>query len=327
MKFLKARYKPKQILRHVGMVAAGLVIIVLYNGLAALVIHWLVGIHLGLDIFVDDLKDTQLAQVLINGLFLDGVFLLLVRHFWLRRKTAKFWRSMHTSLMVIAIAVFITGAILPSALFIKARQSNDKFACEQEITLQQAYNAAFPINTDTGVGTAFAIDDHGTLVTAYHVIEGAKTIGIGVYRIEHELKVIKVNKEYDVALLKYDRPTPDFLPLTSTFRVGQPVYEIGWPISADDAGPATVTKGIISRTVSSEDARESGDDIPDGLSFIQTDAATNPGNSGGPLVNACGAVGVVNSSYTTDEAEGSNLQSGLNYATSSKSVRHALNLK
>ncbi len=319
----KMRRTPKQILQNAGMAIVSLLVIGIYGSLVAVIIYWLVGIHLGFDVFKDELTYTQLAQVLVGSLFLDGVSLLLVRHFWLQKKTAKFWHYVRACALIIASLVFITMVIVPSILLSRGRQGGD-YGCKQAITLRQAFRSSFPIYTDVSNGTAFAIDNHGTLITAYHVIEGAKTIAVGVYHPGTKLEVLKVNKDYDVALLKYPHPTPDFLPLTSTYRIGDPVYEIGWPVSSDDAGGATLTRGVVSRTVTSQNAKDSGDEVPDGLSFIQTDAATSPGNSGGPLVNACGALGVVNSSYTTDTQADSALQSGINYVTSSESVRAAL---
>jgi S1-C subfamily serine protease len=328
MNFHPTRRLPDKLRRNSKKIAVGMaaiIALVVCNALFNTAVSWLVGIHLGFNAFDHSLVDTRRAQLLIVTLIIDGFVLLWVRNRWISKWRGLFWRCIKVGSLLLACLSLVGGIAIPSFLFIRGQHGGD-YGCGQEIGLEQAVNATYPINTDTGGGTAFAIDGHGTLVTAYHVIDGAKTISLGLAGSNPPLKVIRVNKQYDVALLKYDRPTPDYLPLTDTYDITDQVYEIGWPENVDGSGEATITSGIISRDISSQDANDSGDKVPTHMSYIQTDASTNPGNSGGPLLDTCGVVGVMNSSaYSGDPANSAQLE-GINYATSSDAVRYALHL-
>jgi S1-C subfamily serine protease len=274
---------------------------------------------------VNTLWNTERAQIIIATLFIDTLTLLLIRRFWLSKKHSNFWRYVRTTALVLSIISLISGVVLPSVLFIRGQRGED-YGCSKVIDLNRAYNATYPINTESGGGTAFAIDNHGTLLTAYHVIAGAKDITLGD-GTNSKLSIIKVNKAFDVALLHYNKPTPDYIPLTTNYSITDPVYEIGWPDNVDYSGSGTITEGIISRFISTQDARDSDDNVPNHMSYIQTDAATNSGNSGGPLLDYCGAVGVINSSSVTVDNGATTQQYGINYATSSEAVKYALQLK
>jgi serine protease Do len=144
-----------------------------------------------------------------------------------------------------------------------------------------------------GVGSGFIIDAKGYIVTNNHVIEGASRIKIGLQSGERYLaKVIGIDRETDLALLKID--TPQALPVmkfgdSNVVQVGDWVLAIGSPFGLEQ----TVTAGIISKkerdTASSQTFQR----------FLQTDAAINRGNSGGPLINMHGEVIGVNSQIAT----------------------------
>lgn len=144
-----------------------------------------------------------------------------------------------------------------------------------------------------GVGSGFIIDAKGYIVTNNHVIEGASRIKIGLLSGERYLaKVIGIDRETDLALLKIDAPQP--LPVmkfgdSNVVQVGDWVLAIGSPFGLEQ----TVTAGIISKkerdTASAQTFQR----------FLQTDAAINRGNSGGPLVNMRGEVIGVNSQIAT----------------------------
>ena len=133
------------------------------------------------------------------------------------------------------------------------------------------------------LGSGFIIDPAGYIVTNNHVIEGADEITVTLHDgTSLKAKLIGHDDRTDVALLKVDSPTP--LPAvpfadSDTARVGDWVLAIGNPFGLG----GSVTAGIVS-------AR--GRDIRQGPydDFIQTDAAINRGNSGGPLFNMDGQV-------------------------------------
>ena len=144
-----------------------------------------------------------------------------------------------------------------------------------------------------GVGSGFIIDPKGYIVTNNHVIDGATRITIGLLTGERfRGKVIGVDKETDLAVIKIDAPHD--LPVmkfgdSNSTQVGDWVLAIGSPFGLDQ----TVTAGIISKKERDSQAFTSFQ------RFLQTDAAINRGNSGGPLVNMHGEAIGVNSQIAT----------------------------
>ena len=145
-----------------------------------------------------------------------------------------------------------------------------------------------PPHRSFGWGSGFIVDKKGTIVTNAHVVEGGTHIKVKLHdRREYIAEVLGVDRRTDLALLKIDARGP--LPAvrfgrSEDLRLGQWVFAIGSPYGFD----YTVTRGIVSGL-----ARR----LPDSnyVPFIQTDAAVNPGNSGGPLFNTEGRVIGVNS--------------------------------
>ena len=151
-----------------------------------------------------------------------------------------------------------------------------------------------PVRT---VGSGFIVDKAGYVVTNAHVIEGASRITVKLESgEEHVAKVIGMDDETDLAVLKIDVPRElPFLKFgdSNKAEVGDWVLAIGSPFGLT----RTVTAGIISQT-----KRET----PNASAFkrfIQTDAAINRGNSGGPLVNMDGEVVGVNSQIATSTGD------------------------
>ena len=144
-----------------------------------------------------------------------------------------------------------------------------------------------------GVGSGFIIDPKGYILTNNHVIDGATRITIGLVTGERfRGKVIGIDKETDLAVIKVDAPHD--LPVmkfgdSNAAQVGDWVLAIGSPFGLDQ----TVTAGIISKKERDSQAFSSFQ------RFLQTDAAINRGNSGGPLVNMHGEAIGVNSQIAT----------------------------
>jgi len=138
-----------------------------------------------------------------------------------------------------------------------------------------------------GMGSGFIVHPDGVVLTNAHVVEGADEVRVRLTdRREFKGKVVGVDRLTDVAVVKIDAkglPTVN-LGDPSKIRVGEWVLAIGSPFGFEN----TVTAGIVSGTSRS---------LPEGtyVPFIQTDAAVNPGNSGGPLFNLRGEVIGINS--------------------------------
>ncbi len=162
-----------------------------------------------------------------------------------------------------------------------------------ELTVTGGQDRDIPLLRRSSTGSGFFVDDQGHIITNYHVVDGASQITVRLHDNRTlEAKVLGTSPADDLALLQVN---PDQvrgiapLPLADSDRArpGQMAIAIGSPFRYFN----TVTVGVVSgvgRGLQSILQRP----IPD---MIQTDAALNPGNSGGPLLNASGEVIGVNS--------------------------------
>jgi hypothetical protein len=160
--------------------------------------------------------------------------------------------------------------------------------------------------TDSGEiqGSGFIISKDGKIVTNFHVIKDLNTAEIQLPNGEvfDSLSVLAVDERRDLAIVKVAGFNLSTLQLgnSDVLSVGERVVVVGSPLGLE----ATVTAGILSAK------RDSGK----GFKVLQTDAAVNHGNSGGPLVGASGlAVGVVSSILRSDSAQGINFAIPINY--------------
>src|SRR5690242_706634 len=147
-----------------------------------------------------------------------------------------------------------------------------------------------------GAGSGFLIDPRGYILTNNHVVEGAQTIEVVLGdQSRYQAKFIGADQRNDVALIKIE-PKGKALPVlqlgdSGTIQVGQKVLAIGNPFGFQ----STLTTGVVSalgRTVQTSQTTFIDE-------AIQTDAAINRGNSGGPLINSHGEVIGINSAIYT----------------------------
>lgn len=157
-----------------------------------------------------------------------------------------------------------------------------------------------------GNGTGFFVDSVGHIVTNFHVIEGATKILVHTYSgTTYAASVVGSDRLTDLAVLKVDAPAEEIVPLAladySQVKVGQKAIAVGMPLATGtnmglDRSP-TVTTGIVSakdRSLPIESKTKPGVNDFTIENLLQTDAAVNPGNSGGPLLNSSAEViGVV----------------------------------
>ncbi|MFV2065552.1 MAG: S1C family serine protease [Pirellulales bacterium] len=146
------------------------------------------------------------------------------------------------------------------------------------------YSGFFPVEVPSeGLGSGSVIDQQGHILTNFHVIEDAQQIMVTLVQGKpYPARRVGDDPLNDIAVLKIDAPAEELHPIrmgTSVgLKVGQRVYVIGSPFELE----RTFTTGIISslnRTLPSRNPRRII------KSIIQVDAAMNPGNSGGPLLN------------------------------------------
>ena len=153
-----------------------------------------------------------------------------------------------------------------------------------------------------GAGSGFILTPDGSIVTNYHVINGASSVKVTLYNGDtYDATVIGGDSDYDVAVLKINASglQPVTLGESADVNVGDTVLAIGNPLGE-------LTFSMSQGIVSSCDRAINVDGTP--FNMIQVDCSINPGNSGGPLVNLYGeVVGIVSakySSYSSTTVEG-----------------------
>lgn len=193
------------------------------------------------------------------------------------------------------------------------RESTSTVSSSKELAVADLVENATPavvrIETESGVGSGFVVAEDGYIMTNNHVISGptggvASTIIVTLSDgAEERAMVVGRDPRTDLALLQIDRTGLTPLPLgdLSQTVVGQDVVAIGYALDLERGeGPSfTVTRGIVS--AKNRGISEGAIEI---LGSIQTDAAINHGNSGGPLLNLYGEVVGVNTAIAPDGSGG-----------------------
>lgn len=205
-------------------------------------------------------------------------------------------------------------------------QSSKAAAAVQGAVVRVLAFAADPKNKnaeiESGVGTGVVIKDDGTILTNFHVVAGAKKLRVTFFDgTESEAMVVGVQADKDLAVLKPQRIPDDLeaaiLGSSQQLVPGDLVVAVGFPYGI---GPS-VSSGVVSglnRQFKSPD----GQHTLKGL--IQFDAAANPGNSGGPLVNTSGEViGIVTAILNPTSAR---TFIGIGFATTIESAGSAVGL-
>src|SRR6266516_4222333 len=157
------------------------------------------------------------------------------------------------------------------------------------------------------LGTGFIVDKAGFILTNHHVVDKATKIMVRLEdKSEFQAKLIGSDADTDLAVVKIEagRDLPVLkLGNSDSVKVGDWVLAIGSPFSLDH----TVTHGIIS----AKGRTEIGGARNDFQSFLQTDAAINPVNSGGPLVNMSGEVIGINTAIISETRQSAGLRFAL----------------
>jgi len=155
-----------------------------------------------------------------------------------------------------------------------------------------------PPQEQEGSGSGVIISNDGYIVTNNHVIDGADEINVNLYdNREFKAKVIGNDPNTDLAVIKIDASNLSYLTFANSddVQVGQWVLAVGNPFNLS----STVTAGIVSaKTRNINILRDKAGNLAI-ESFIQTDAAVNPGNSGGALVDLNGNLVGINAAIAT----------------------------
>ncbi len=182
---------------------------------------------------------------------------------------------------------------------------------------QQRKQESKPEMRQSGLGSGVIIAADGYIVTNNHVINGAEKLEVTLNdNRTFEAKVIGSDADTDLALIKIDASDLHVIPMgdSDNLKVGEWVLAVGNPFGLT----STVTAGIVSAKARSISGSVGGSATNGIESYIQTDAAVNPGNSGGALVNLQGQLVGINSAIYS--------QTG-NYAGNSFAIPTAIVVK
>ena len=193
-------------------------------------------------------------------------------------------------------------------------QRTQKGVVEITVTTSQSTNPFGGQQTQQAQGSGFVNDSNGRIITNQHVVEGATSISVRFWNGKtYKAELVGSDPSTDLAVIKVDAPASVLTPLTladsDAVAVGDNVVAIGSPFGLEN----TVTSGIVSalhRQMTSPNNFSIDDSI-------QTDAAINHGNSGGPLLNAEAQVIGVNAQIESDS--GGN--DGVGFAIPSNTVK------
>ena len=250
-------------------------------------------------------------------------FLQRVRHRWQRPARSTVTAALAGALgalVVIALGAGLLGALAPRPVRITQEHIDAAVAksLEEAVLPSPAVRAyetilpsvvrveSFVVDADSkeetryGVDTGVVIVEDGTILTNLHVVQGAERIKVTFYDgLETEALVSGARPEHDLAVIRA-RKLPDDLQAatmnsTQDLAPGDYVFAVGFPFGIGPSLSAGVVSGLR-RSFHSPD----GDRMLTNL--IQFDAAANPGNSGGPLINAEGEVlGIVTAILNPNE--------------------------
>lgn len=228
--------------------------------------------------------------------------------------------QMETSDSPVLIYTTVTPVIIPPAI--------DYISLQDKLV--QLYEKVSPgvvairvLNPNgSSLGSGFVFDKEGHIVTNYHVVENEADLEVAFSSgKKYRGWVAAVDQDSDLAVVQVEVTESELHPLAlgnaAQTKVGQMVVAIGNPFGLE----GTMTIGIVSgkgRTLNSQRTGAGGSVFPTG-DIIQTDAAVNPGNSGGPLLNLDGKVIGVNESILTSGYE--QASSGVAFAISVDTVR------
>lgn len=221
----------------------------------------------------------------------------------LARKAAPFASGVLAAL----VALLLYGLLFPAPQPLTAGQVNESIAqamasatppaaysarvyaaIQPSLVLIQTEAHSSADEAEQGLGSGVVIDDRGDILTSLHVVAGADDISLTFADGSRSgAQVVATQPNHDIAVLRATEPPQQLVPATlgnpNAMHVGDEAFVVGHPLGLYGSMSAGVISGFDRSFVLSNSGRKL-----DGL--IQIDAAVNPGNSGGPLLNRDGQV-------------------------------------
>jgi S1-C subfamily serine protease len=188
-------------------------------------------------------------------------------------------------------------------------KANGKFVARTP----QIEKAAVTVRTAGGHGSGFVISSPGYVLTNHHVVGANRDVIVIIGEQEQHATVVRSNPGRDVALLKLEKifAAEPLQVNADNVNLGEEIYVVGTPL--DESLSFSISRGIIS-------ARR----VVDQRNYYQTDAAVNPGNSGGPVFNAAGnVIGITVAGLFTNDGGSMNI----NYIIPIMDALEALEIK
>ena len=244
--------------------------------------------------------DSDLARGPMPWIALNGVY---HGDYWLL-KAAKFSFTLNKA------ATAFTGSVQ----VVSADEASSRPSLSPEEIVRTASPAVLFLRGTDGTGSGFLVTATGVAVTNAHVAKGQSVLAASTANGQtFNADVQYIDPDLDLALLKLEGNNFAYLPVAdlSTIQAGSSVLAIGTPSRGFQN---TVTKGIVSAIAPM--ATEPG-------TWVQTDAAVNPGNSGGPLLNSSGEVIGITTQKQFVSSDGRPLQ-GISFALSSQDLLKVL---
>ena len=158
---------------------------------------------------------------------------------------------------------------------------------------EPAQRPASPRPAQSASGTGFVVSRDGHLLSCAHVVQGATSVRARIDGRTHEARVLALDRRTDLAILRLSAGGIPALPLgdSASVQLAQDVRVVGYPLTDVLGSSIKITRGTVAGIVDHEGQR-----------LFQVDAAVNPGNSGGPLVNERGEViGVASAKLSGEE--------------------------
>lgn len=218
-----------------------------------------------------------------------------------------------------AVADFQTAAESAVKAAVHIKTETKARTVQADDVFGRMFGQQYYIPPQQGSGSGVVISPDGYIVTNNHVVANADHVTVTFNdRFTTKAKVISTDPATDLAVLKVEEKNLPFMEFgnSDNVKLGQWVLAVGYPLTLD----ATVTAGIVSAKSRSIGINKSQANQPV-ESFIQTDAAVNPGNSGGALVNTDGLLIGINSAIASPTGS----YAGYSYAIPSNIVRKVVN--
>jgi S1-C subfamily serine protease len=259
-------------------------------------------------VFIGGLTTLVVIFLLINSAFLYVISLKIdLKYNVLENQVSDFQTDTSMKINELSSNILQTQQSLDQSITalnssLKTEISKFKASASSDFSgiVEQSISSVLTVRTDVSQGSGFLITEDGYFVTNAHVLlGGTKVFVITSEKDVIEAELIGYSTDFDIALLKMDG---DFEKLgiadSNNIQVGEKVIAIGNPLGLQ----FSVSEGIVSAT-----HREGPNQVP---AYVQTDAALNPGNSGGPLINKKGeVVGINNFKVSGSESLGFALES------------------